>query len=230
MTQGNFDFSSGDFNPVEEFFPDWLANSYFTPQELRNSKQRLLAILRESSCPRTKKDLAVAMYPRAFNDNYRERRRYWDGYKWQDSAAISEPHYIEKTATIIRSIDAGIRSVLSQLATYEEKVNYLRQAQLIIRVGEDENQAALYAYHGPDRPQERQALQEYCEWAQTHSYKQSKPLELAELIEASASPIEEYGPLFSGQIGQIDTSLDTPDDEMDILEDNEDIDGLEGVS
>ncbi|MFM5947573.1 MAG: hypothetical protein ACKO9G_30140, partial [Dolichospermum sp.] len=102
---------------------------------------------------------------------------FFDGYQYRNINQTSEKLYIEKTGQIIRSIDAGIRNHLNQLETHEEKINFLKVVPLVIRVGEDENQAAFYAYHGPDNPQPLEILQEYCEWAQTQQYRQSKRAE-----------------------------------------------------
>jgi hypothetical protein len=226
MTQGNFNFDSDNFDPKKEFSPEWSAGIFLTPDELKTQKDKLLAILRQSDYPRTKKELAMALFPNAFDNRNNVNRYVWDGYKQRSIKEILEKTYIEKTGQIIRTIDASIRNDLNQLETREEKINFLREVPLVIRVGEDENQAAFYAYHGPDNPQSLEILQEYCEWAQTHQYKQSKLLEQSQLIEASVSTAD-YGPLF---IGQIDTSFYTPDDEMNILEDDENTDGLENIS
>lgn len=226
MTQSNFNFYSDNFDPKKEFSPEWSADIFLTPDELKTQKDKLLAILRQSDYPRTKKELAMALFPNAFNNRNNDNKFFFDGYQYRNINQTSEKLYIEKTGQIIRTIDAGIRNDLNQLETREEKINFLRELPLVIRVGEDENQAAFYAYHGPDNPQPLEILQEYCEWAQTHQYKQSKLLEQAQLIEASVSTAD-YGPLFSGQI---DTSFYTPDDEMNILEDDENTDGLEDIS
>lgn len=230
MTQGNFNFHSDNFDPKKEFSPEWSADIFLTPDELKTQKDKLLAILRQSDYPKTKKELAMALFPNAFDNRYNVTNYEWDGYQQRNIKDIFQKRYIEKTGKIIRSIDANIRNELDQLETHEEKINFLKAVPLVIRVGEDDNQAAFYAYHGPDNPQPLEKIQEYiqknCEWAQTHQYKQSKLLEQAQLIEASVSTAD-YGPLFSGQI---DTSFYTPDDEMNILEDDENTDGLEDIS
>lgn len=226
MIQGNFDFNSENFDPKKEFSPEWSANIFLTPDELKTYKDKLLAILRQSDYPRSKKELAMALFPNAFNNRNNHNQFFFDGYQYRNINQTSEKLYIEKTGQIIRSIDAGIRNHLNQLETHEEKINFLKVVPLVIRVGEDENQAAFYAYHGPDNPQPLEILQEYCEWAQTHQYRQSKLAEQAQLVEASAY-VADYGPLFSGQL---DNSFYTPDDEMNISEDDENIDGIEDIS
>ncbi|MFM6372453.1 MAG: hypothetical protein ACKPGN_30245, partial [Dolichospermum sp.] len=117
MIQGNFDFNSENFDPKKEFSPEWSANIFLTPDELKTYKDKLLAILIQSDYPRSKKELAMALFPNAFNNRNNHNQFFFDGYQYRNINQTSEKLYIEKTGQIIRSIDAGIRNHLNQLET-----------------------------------------------------------------------------------------------------------------
>ena len=124
MTQGNFNFYSDNFDPKKEFSPEWSADIFLTPDELKTQKDKLLAILRQSDYPRTKKELAMALFPNALNNRNNDNKFFFDGYQYRNINQTSEKLYIEKTGQIIRTIDAGIRNDLNQLETREEKINF----------------------------------------------------------------------------------------------------------
>lgn len=188
MSQDSFNYESDDFHPEEEFTPDWLAHIFFDKKDLRGKKRSLLAILRKYGLPLRKKELARALYPKAFDNKYRDPDiRYFNGYEWCSSWMASEKEHIRKTGAIIRSIDNDTRKFLSQLERREEKLEFLRHKELIIRVGETESGETLYAYHGPDCPQPLEILENYVSWAEIHHTKQSQLLMLAQNIRDAAT-------------------------------------------
>lgn len=210
MSQGTLNYESDDFCPEEEFIPDWAARIFLTPEEAKSKKRKVIALLQKHGSPITRRDLAPAIYPKAFDNRHRDPEvRYYNGYEWRSSWMDSEERHIEKTGAIIRNIDAGIRNALNQLEGREEKLELLRHTPLIIRVGETERGEALYAYHGPDYSQSIEALDNYIAWAESHQAKQSQPLNLARSLRDSAII---QGSLFEIQLDPDDL----PDDDANI--------------
>jgi len=203
MTQSFLDFESDDFLPENEFDPGWTARIFLSAQELTSKQATLLAYLRETDSPKTKRELAMALYPKAFDGGAQPCS---DGYKRRNATIIFQKEYIETTGTLIRGIDKNIRSKLNELQNDEEKMEFLRQVKLVIRVGEGVKSEALYDYHGPDAPQSMEVLRDYVEWAATHQERQSQPLELAQAIYDSAQYKE---------LPLLNTNFDTPDEEME---------------
>lgn len=218
MTQGSFNYESEEFRPEEEFIPDWLAQTFLERQDTKCKKCKVMAVLRERGLPTTQKELAPAIYPNAFDNRYRDPEVWYrDGYKLRSTWIDTEERHIKKTGAIIRSIDYGIRSALSQFESREEKLEYLRNTPLVIRVGDTESGEALYAYHGPDSPQPIEVLDDYVSWAETHQTKQSQPLVLAQNIR-DAAVIQ--GSIFGNQTLDPD-DLPNEEDEIDKWDDLE---------
>jgi len=203
MTQSFLNFESDNFLPENEFDPGWTARIFLSAQELTSKQTTLLAYLRETDSPKTKRELAMALYPEAFG---RGEQYFPDGYKSSNVTVLFEKKYIDKTGEVIRGIDKNIKSRLNELQSDEEKMEFLRQARLAIRVGEGAKFEAFYDYHGPDAPQSVEVLRDYVEWAATHQERQSQPLELAQAIYDSAQYKE---------LPLLNTNFDTPDEEME---------------
>jgi len=213
MTQSFLDFESDDFLPENEFDPDWTARIFPSAQELTSKQATLLAYLRETDSPKTKRELALALYPKAFDKSrLNGSQLFFDGYKHRNPAIDAENDYVKKTGYVIQSIDRNIKSKLNELRSDEEKLEFLRQAPLVIRVGEGSESEAFYDYHGPDAPQSVEVLRDYVEWAATHQARQSQPLEIAQAIHNSA--------LYRG-LPLLDTNFDTPDEEMEDWNDSQ---------
>jgi len=202
MSQLNLGISSEDSS-----FPSWTAKIFPSPQELKTKQRKLLAFLKEADSPKSKKDLAHALYPKAFDDRSRDpSTRYWDGYKFRCCAEDAARYYTQRVAAIMRTIDQDIRDDLGTLESRLDKLDYLRKAEVVIAVDSGEQQEALHVYHGPDAPQSLDILRDYLQWAETHTAKQQQPQIKAQgLIDASS---------YQEQI-TINVDLQTPDDEMD---------------
>jgi hypothetical protein len=184
--QGYLKFDSDTFASETEFKPKWTARVFPTLEERKTKESNLLAILKRADSHKSKRDLAHALYPKAFDSQMVDQSQsFWDGYRFVRCAEVAENKYLIKTGALIRSVHQNIRNKLAEMDSESQKLDYLRTVSLPIPIDESDDGEALYIYHGPDRPAPMEYLSSFIEWATIHQAKQSQPLELANKLQTA---------------------------------------------
>ncbi|XGV86708.1 MAG: hypothetical protein ACAF42_14305 [Limnothrix sp. BL-A-16] len=187
MTQENFNF---DEETVNSFWPAWTARKFPSKQDLGQKARTLLAYLKNSEEPRTKEEMAMAIYPLAFRDDSRDTPKpFWDGYCQRNPVDDAKKIYTKRVAQVISKYRSSLRQQLYKMEkSYgREQVSiWLRDyAEIILPVGETDSGAWLYAYHGPDHRCSQEALMKSHELALQHKDSQDLHLKLSEKIMAA---------------------------------------------
>lgn len=198
-----FDYESDNFCPEDEFLPTWAPREFPGQRERKTRQTTLLAYAKRASLPKSYRELATAVYPKAFDSRQGNHTQYWDGYKYIDTVTETQRRYIHKTKALVRCIYQKVRKRLLECQTLDEELAYLREeAALLIPVDEGSNGEWLYTYQGPDLSQPSEIIEAARDLMLKHKDDQSLPQDLMQkLFNATTNP--------SG--AQIDP-LDYPDD------------------
>ncbi|NJM77064.1 MAG: hypothetical protein HC852_16360 [Acaryochloridaceae cyanobacterium RU_4_10] len=89
--QGFFKFDSDEFASAREFQPEWTAHVFSSVEERKTKESNLLATLKRANSPKSKRELAHALYPKAFDPRIVDQyQTVWDGYRFVRCAALIE--------------------------------------------------------------------------------------------------------------------------------------------
>ncbi|MGK7925618.1 MAG: hypothetical protein AB4290_10295 [Spirulina sp.] len=224
--QQNIDFDAAHFSPEDNFYPPSISR-VFVPQA-RSRSDLILQYMQglaekahkgeipENESYKTKAQIVEMVFPDFYNPhNKRNNTRnswFFDGTNYYNQRKMVMKDQKEQVGRAIREIDQRIREQLKTLKNPSEKLEFLRnRAQLLIRVGETDIGAAIYAYHGFDFPQSMELLQANLEWSIEHKEKQSAIYRTAEKLCNSATNSTQERKL----------NLDIPDDPENEVINNE---------
>lgn len=138
----------------------------------------ILDLLRDSSEPLTKTQLARLLYPAIFamsSLSFQDPK----GKNWNFTKMIQD-EYVAKVGRLLRSVSDDTNRALDELDSNPlQKRDYLGAVSLAIQIGEDSRGRALYVYHGHDYPQSPEVLERFITWAEKHHARNSRALRLA---------------------------------------------------
>jgi hypothetical protein len=173
-------------------------------KELPREADILLSILRKEDKPLTKREIAALRHPKIFKMgpvSFEDA----EGKTWKIDKLMQRCYEV-KVATVLRDINYRIRKELNEIdQDKESKIKYLQSVCLAINAESiSPSIKAHYLYHGPDKRQPQEILEEFILWAEKHELKNGQLRILAQNVYDSNVGLDESQLSNSSQLNNED--------------------------
>ncbi|MEM9809087.1 MAG: hypothetical protein AAF959_27850 [Cyanobacteria bacterium P01_D01_bin.56] len=232
MSQSYLNYRYDGYEPEDNWGPPGMADIFLGRPELSSKVRSLIEYFKKSpSETLTKRDMIPIVDPSGYEEMTRLRQDPYVSRKYPRSYRGCEKVSLEKVGNVLSRHRKELLLVLNELGPQKGKVYLYENADIIVPVEETEAGAYVFSLHHQERKLPYATIAFALEVYVEHAEKQRQPKVLFESLKAGAEAADIYNnlPLFSSnRTNSITTDIETPDEEMDaLLEEDE---GLEESS